>query len=97
MPRNPNVNRRGLAMLLVLVGLMIGTILATQIIWGVGSPIFFLARRITKQIKIGAKVVHRARYVTFQLAEVVVPRGLCRAILEWIRRFVAPSPRAAPI
>ena len=29
MPRNPNVNRRGLAMLLVLVGLMIGTILAT--------------------------------------------------------------------
>ena len=29
MPRNPNLNRRGLAMLLVLVGLMIGTILAT--------------------------------------------------------------------
>ena len=50
-----------------------------------------------KLIKIGAKVIHHARYVTFQLAEVAVPRRLYRAILERIRRFAALSPRAAPI
>jgi hypothetical protein len=47
-------------------------------------------------IKIGAKVVRHARYVTFQLAEVAVPRRLYRAILERIRRFAATPPRAAP-
>ena len=49
-----------------------------------------------KLIKIGAKVVRHARYVTFQLAEVAVPRQLYRAILERIRRFAATPPRAAP-
>ncbi len=34
-------------------------------------------------------MVHHARYVTFQLAEVAVPRRLYRAILERIRRFGA--------
>jgi hypothetical protein len=50
-----------------------------------------------KLIKIGAKMVRHARYVTFQLAEVAVPRRLCRAILNRIRRFAAIMPRAAPI
>ncbi len=50
-----------------------------------------------KLIKIGAKMVRHARYVTFQLAEVAIPRGLYRAILRRIRRFVAICPRAAPI
>ena len=49
-----------------------------------------------KLIKIGAKVVRHARYVTFQLAEVAVPRQLYRAILERIRRFAGTPPRAAP-
>jgi hypothetical protein len=49
-----------------------------------------------KLIKIGAKVVRHARYVTFQLAEVAVPRQLYRAILERIRRFAGRPPRAAP-
>jgi hypothetical protein len=40
-----------------------------------------------KLIKIGAKVVHHARYVTFQMAEVVVPRQLFRAILDRTRRL----------
>ncbi len=31
-------------------------------------------------VKIGAKVVSHGRYVTFQLAEVAVPRGLFRKI-----------------
>ncbi len=35
-----------------------------------------------KLIKIGAKVVRHARQVIFQMAEVVVPRELLRAILE---------------
>ncbi len=37
-----------------------------------------------KLVKIGAKVVRHGRYVTFQLAEVVVPRGLFRKILRLI-------------
>ena len=46
-----------------------------------------------KLIKIGAKAVHHARAVTFQLAEVAVPRELFAAILARIGRpRVAPSP-----
>jgi fumarate reductase subunit C len=37
-----------------------------------------------KSMKIGAKVVRHGRYVTFQLAEVVVPRNLFREILRLI-------------
>jgi hypothetical protein len=40
-----------------------------------------------KLVKIGAKVVHHARYVAFQIAEVAVPRQLFRAILDRIRRL----------
>ena len=44
-----------------------------------------------KLIKIGAKVVRHARYVVFQMAEVAIPRGLFRAILERIRRLRMPE------
>ena len=49
-----------------------------------------------KLIKISAKVVRHARYVTFQLAEVAVPRKLFATILERIQRLrtaasMAPS------
>ena len=37
-----------------------------------------------KLVKIGAKVVSHGRYVTFQLAEVAVPRELFRKILRLI-------------
>ena len=37
-----------------------------------------------KLVKIGAKVVNHGRYVTFQLAEVAVPRELFRKILSLI-------------
>lgn len=47
-------------------------------------------------IKIGAKMVRHARYVTFQLAEVAITRRLYRTILKRIRRFAALMPRAAP-
>jgi len=40
-----------------------------------------------KLIKIGAKVVRHAKYVTFQMAEVAVPRELFATILERIQRF----------
>ena len=50
-----------------------------------------------KLIKIGAKMVRHARYVTFQLAEVAIPRWLYQTILNRIRRFAATLPRAAPI
>src|SRR4051812_7440652 len=46
-----------------------------------------------KLIKIGAKVVRHAKAVTFQLAEVAVPRALFGAILVRIGRLrAAPSP-----
>ena len=40
-----------------------------------------------KLIKIGAKVVAHARYLTFQLAEVAVPRKLFARILKRIARL----------
>ncbi len=40
-------------------------------------------------VKIGAKVVKHARYVTFQLAEVLVSRSLFYEILERIHRLKA--------
>ena len=46
-----------------------------------------------KLIKIGAKVVSHGRYVTFQLAEVAVPRALFRKILRLIDDL---RPRPAP-
>jgi len=43
-------------------------------------------------VKIGAKVVRHANYVTFQLAEVAVPRELFVLILDRIQRFGVPAP-----
>ena len=40
-----------------------------------------------KLVKIGAKVVRHGRYVTFQLAEVAVPRALFANILRRIERL----------
>jgi Transposase DDE domain group 1 len=40
-----------------------------------------------KLVKIGAKVVRHAKYLFFQMAEVTVPRKLCAAILNRIRRL----------
>ncbi len=37
-------------------------------------------------------MVSQAKYVTFQMAEVAVPRELFAAILERIRRFGVPPP-----
>ena len=47
-----------------------------------------------KLVKIGAKVVRHGRYVTFQLAEVAVPRELFRKILRLIDGL-RPAPFAA--
>ena len=46
-----------------------------------------------KLVKIGAKVVSHGRYVTFQLAEVAVPRELFRKFLSLIDDL---RPRPAP-
>ena len=46
-----------------------------------------------KLVKIGAKVVSHGRYVTFQLAEVAVPRELFRKNLSLIDDL---RPRSAP-
>ena len=43
-----------------------------------------------KLIKIGAKVVSHGRYVTFQMAEIAVPRQMFQEILSLIARLRAP-------
>ncbi len=37
-----------------------------------------------KLVKIGAKVVRHGRYVTFQLAEVAVPRSIFQKVMDLI-------------
>ncbi len=46
-----------------------------------------------KLVKIGAKIVAHGRYVTFQLAEVAVPRDMFRKILRLIDGL---RPKPAP-
>jgi hypothetical protein len=48
---------------------------------------------LVKLVKIGAKVVSHARYTTYQMAEVAIPRHLFRTILRRIRRL---APAMAP-
>ena len=48
-----------------------------------------------KLVKIGAKVVRHGRYVTFQMAEVAVPRELFEDIL-WLIAGLRPPPPPAP-
>ncbi len=53
-----------------------------------------LTTRRERLVKIGAKVVRHGRYVTFQLAEVAVPKELFRKILSLIddlRRRPVPA------
>jgi hypothetical protein len=45
-----------------------------------------------KLIKIGAKIVRRARYVTFQTAQVAIPRDLSWSILAKMRRLADAPP-----
>ena len=45
-----------------------------------------------KLVKIGAKVVAHARYVTFQMAEAAIPRRLFRTILRRISRLEPLKP-----
>ena len=45
-----------------------------------------------KLIKIGAKIIRHSKYVTFQMAEVALPRELFAAILHRIQRFGVPPP-----
>jgi len=46
-----------------------------------------------KLIKIGAKVIGHARYVSFQMAEVAIPRQMIQEILRLIAelRLLPPS------
>ncbi len=48
-----------------------------------------------KLVKIGAKVVAHGRYVTFQMAEVAVPRDLFGRLLELIDGLRRPSSASA--
>jgi hypothetical protein len=45
-----------------------------------------------KLTKIGTKIVNHGRYVTFQSAEVAVPRQMFQQILSLSARLRAPAP-----
>ena len=49
-----------------------------------------LTSLLEKLVKIGAKIVTHARYVTFQMAEVAVPRDMFAEILRLIAQLRAP-------
>ena len=49
-------------------------------------------RLLEKLIKIGAKGVSHGRYVTFQMAEVTVPRQMFAEILSLIALQASPAP-----
>jgi hypothetical protein len=46
-----------------------------------------------KLVKIGAKIVRHGRHVTFQMAEVAIPRGL---LVDFLRRIDRLRPNVAP-
>ena len=48
-----------------------------------------------KLVKIGATVVRHGPYITFQMAEVAVPRNLFREILRLIHELRPPPPQPA--
>ena len=48
-----------------------------------------------KLVKIGANVTRHAKYVTFQLAEVAVPRRIFVAILDRVALLGIPPPSAS--
>ena len=54
-----------------------------------------LTTLLVKLIKTGAKVVRHDRHVTFQLAEVAIPRNIFAAIMGRIRQW-ATEARAGP-
>ena len=54
-----------------------------------------LTKRREKLVKIGAKVVAHGRYVTFQLAEVAIPKNFFAEILRLIAEL-RPPPDPAP-
>src|SRR3954463_1456160 len=67
----------------------IGNFMRTLVMPKTAQPWLLTSLR-EKLIKIGAKVVSHSRYVTFQLAEVAVPRQMFHEILSLIARLRAP-------
>jgi hypothetical protein len=49
-----------------------------------------------KLVKIGAKVVSHGRYVTFQMAELAVPRQMFQDILSLIAPSARPHQHGSP-
>ena len=78
-------------------GVKILTPMGEQLDWSTAQEFkWSLTTLREKLIKIGAKIVRHARYVTFQMAEVAIPRKLFRAILQRIARLKMKSPLPVP-
>ena len=85
-------------------GLIMGVANERSIAWGIaqalhqaGAELAFtyqggaFGKRVLPMVeKIGARIVGHGRYVTFQMAEVAVPRGLFAEILRLIAQLRAP-------
>ena len=63
---------------------------------GVPDPKRSLTTFREKLVKIGAKIVRHGRYITFQLAEVAIPRSLFADILRRIDRLRQEKRRWKP-
>ena len=50
---------------------------------------------LEKLIKIEAKIVRHGRFITFQMAEVAIPRALFAQVLGLIANLRAPPPKPA--
>jgi hypothetical protein len=48
---------------------------------------------LDKMIKIGAKIVRHGRFITFQMAEVAIPRALFTQVLGLIADLRVPPPK----
>src|SRR4029077_18565987 len=71
------------------VGLYLGNVMRTLAMPKTAEPWSLTSLR-EKLIKIGAKVVSHGRYVTFQMAEVAVPRQMFQEILSLVALLRAP-------
>ena len=85
----PHLRRQRRALQLHALAYNLGNFMRTLAMPKTAEPWSLTSLR-DKLIKIGAKVVSHGRYVTFQMAEVAVPRQMFQEILSLIARLRAP-------
>jgi Transposase DDE domain group 1 len=86
----PHLRRNVVRLQLHVLAYNLGNFMRTLAVPETAQPWSLTSLR-EKLIKIGAKVVSHGRYVTFQLAEVAVPRGMFADILSTGTGYISGS------